>query len=212
MGRLITAGRAAFRAASDALGFDGPDGVVEFETGPVRPRLDMQAALESGRVRYSQFVFSRTDGGGGSTATQNIRPHVLADWTEIASRQTTFVGVAGTEVPPDHDAWVIEAGIEISSGANFTDASIWRRLATTPAGNADIILLHGDTRLVTAQMVRNATFDSPILLPLPWWIPPVSEQTGVNTLACSIRTTAAMTTNVCLSVLSAPRGVFRRLY
>jgi len=202
----------AFAAIADALGFQESDAATtEYENGPVRPTMDVQASLESSVVRYSQFVFSRTDPGGGVIGTASIRPHVLADWDEIASGNVTRVAVAGSEVPPDHDAWVIEVGLQVTSAASFVDASIWRQLDTVVAGSGDTVLWFGDatTRHLSITQAAGIT---PIILPLPWWIPPVDSQTGAVNLRVEIATGNAITTNVTLGVLSAPRGVLRRLY
>lgn len=210
---LFRSSQRAFRGISDALGLLEADAATtEFENGPVRPRLDVQASLESGVVRYSQFVFGRTDGAGGITSEHGISPHVLGNWSEIANRNKTEVGVAGSEVPPGHDAWIIEVGITNTAPANWTEASIWRQLNTAVAGSGDTILWHGAVSLNQGQVVRNAALDSPILLPLPWWLPPVDQETGSAGMLLRLVTSNAVSTVLTFGVLSAPQGVFRRLY
>ncbi len=210
---LFRGSRPSFRAIADALGLLQSDAATsEYENGPVRPILDVQASIEAG-VDYSEFILLRTDPGGGADTTVDVDVHVLADWTEIRNRGVTQVGVAGSEVPAAHDAWIIRAGVMVSSGVNFTSAALFTNTATVGAGTGAIPLWFGDSTVrggAAIEMIVNATLISPFLLPVPWWVPPVNQQLG--NLQFRLLTSGVVSTNLILGVLSAPQGTFKRLY
>jgi len=201
--------RASFRAIADALGFlEADSATTEYENGPVKPRLNVQASIEAG-VNFSSFIFLRTDSAGGADTTVDIDVHVLGDWAEIRNRGVTFVGVAGTEVPPTHDAWIISVGIDLTVGAAIDNAVIFYHASTVGAGSSRIPLYFGDT-VGAIGLLRGSVQASPIVLPLPWPILPVALQT--HSLRLKLNTNTVVSTNLTLGVLSAPPGVFRRLY
>lgn len=207
---LFKSSRPVFRSVADALGLLEADAATtEYESGPVKPRLDVQASLEA-VVNYSEFVLGRTDGAGGTDTTVDVDVHVLGDWDEIRRRNVTFVGVAGTEVPAAHDAWIIRVGVSATVPSNFETATLFTLSPTVVAGDANVPLFHADTVIVGELLARGAALDSPIILPLPWWVPPVNDQLG--SLKFRLNTSNAVSTNLVLGVLSAPRGTFRRLY
>lgn len=199
----------SFRAIGTALGLLEADAATtQYETGPVRPRMDVQASIEA-EVNYSEFVFLRTD-VGAVTSIVDIRPHVLGDWAEIIHRNSNFVGVAGSEVPPTHDAWVIYVGAQVSTLAPFTSGEIFSEASTVGAGASRIEYWFGDDAVANGGVTRGSAHDSPIMIPLPWWVPPTVQQT--STLKWRLVTSAAVSTNLSLGIISAPPGVFKRLY
>lgn len=201
----------AFRAIGDALGILTAEAVTEFEVGPVRPRLNVQASLEAGVVRYSEFILLRTDVGAADT-TVDVDVHVFDDWTEMRSRGQTFptTGVPGSEVPEDHDAWIIRIGISTTVSAAFLESEVWTETPTLGAGAGFTSMFHADQVTTQGFGARGATLESPIMMPLPWFVPPLSQSLG--SLRMRLRTSAITSTNLVLGVLSAPAGVFRRLY
>jgi len=207
---LYTPARKVFAAVVDALGFTGDGALTKIDLSAAIPTFDTQPSVESAQVRYSEFVLLRTD-AGAITSGVDIDPHVLGDWTEILNRGRILIGVGGSAVPDDHDAWVVRAGVMGTVAASFTDASIFTTAATTGSGSAQMELFFADTSDDANRPVfRAATHESPILIPLPWWVPPVDEQTG--SLRFRLVTSAAVSTNLTLGILSAPRGVLRRMY
>lgn len=209
MGRFRST-RAAFRSIADTLGFLEADAATtEYENGPVRPFLDVQGSIEH-QVVFSEFILGRTDVAAVDT-TVDVQVHVLGDWDEIRTGGVTFAGVAGSEVPPSWDAWIIRAGVSVSASAvNFTDADLFTVAPVIGVGSAMVDMWFGDTELPSGNVVRNSTHDSPQIVPYPWWIPPVDQQT--NTLRFRLRSSDAVTSNLVLGVLSAPPGTFKRLY
>ncbi len=207
---LFTPSRRVFAAFRDALQFSG-DGanLTKVELGHAQPIADLQASIEAAQVRYSDFILLRTDAAGGADSTVGIDVHVLADWSEIRNRGRNLAGVAGTEVPEEHDAWIIGAGVDVTVVAAIDEAEIWFRAPTIGLGQSRQMLYVGDFSL-TGPLTRNITNDSPILKPLPWPILPVGKQ--AHGLEFHLNTNAVVSSNLTLSVLSAPPGVFRRLY
>jgi len=205
---LVTPSRRVFRAIGDALGILTGDAVTEFDVGPVLPRLDVQPSLEAA-VNYSDFVLLRTDIAGGANTTVDVDVHVLTDWTGIRHRNRTLVNIPGSEVPAGHDAWIIRAGVSSTTGL-ITRCSLFWETATLGAGGGHVPLFYGDARLSNSALVRGPNLDSPLLLPLPWWVPPVAQLTAH--LRFELVTTGVISTNLVLGVLSAPPGTFRRLY
>lgn len=206
----------AFSALQDALGIlDSQGATTDYENGPVLPRLNVQAALESGVVRQAAFMKVVVDIAGGDETLFDARPHVLADWDEIAVGGVIFAGVAGTEVPPTHDAWITDIGVEIVTlAANFTSMALAMRQTTVAAGSAFRPIYFGNTTFTidttTLCITRNATFDDPIIGRLPLWVPPPSV--SAETIRGRLVTSNALTTTLMFEVLSAPRGVLQRLY
>ena len=148
---------------------------------------------------------------GAVNTTVDIDVHVLGDWSEIVEKGTTFVAVAGTEVDPLHDAWIVQCGIRLTVASALNGAEIIQRTEVVGAGFAGISHWFADTPTPqTACGARSATFLSPFNIPVPWRIPNVAEQVGK--MRFNLDTNAAVTTNLALGVLSAPPGVFRRLY
>jgi len=206
---LFTPARRVFGAVVDALGLGGGDGVLsKIDLAAAIPTFSTQASVESGQVRHSEFVLLRTD-VGAVVSTVDIMPHVLGDWTEIRNRNRTLVAIVGSAVPPEHDAWITYVGLQVTVDAALDNGSVFRASPTVGAGNADVELWFGDTALA-GKVFRAATHEPSIMVPLPWYIPPVSEQT--STLRFRLDSNAAGSFNLTLGVLSAPRGVLRRLY
>jgi len=205
----ITPANRVFNAVADALGFTDGSAVTKYELGPVRPRQDVQASIESGIVNYSEFILLRTD-VGAVTTTVNINPHTLADWTEIRNRGRTLVGLVGSEVPGDHDAWIISAGVTVTVVGAISNAEIFTETPTLGAGVASATLWFGDVANPRGGVMRAASRETPYTELLPWYMPPNKQQ--VFNLRFRLQTNAAVSTNLLLGVLSAPQGVFRRLY
>jgi len=206
---LFRSSRPVFRTIGDALGLlEANSATVDYENGPVRPRLDVQASIEAG-ANLSEFILLRTD-VGAVTDIVDVDVHVLADWTEIRHRNATFVGVAGTEVPPTHDAWILYVGVSTTLASAYTASSIFSTTPTVGAGDGNAIWFFADTVAAGFLATRTARFDPPNLIPLPWYIPPEAER--MTKLQFRLVTSAAVSTNLTFGVLSAPAGTFKRLY
>jgi len=200
-----------FRAIGDALGFvESDSATTEYENGPVRPRLNVQASIESGAVKINDFILSRTDAGGGANTTVDVNVHDLADWTEIRNRASTFVGVAGSEVPPGHDAWIIRVGVMSTAGAVVSSCEVFTDAPTVVAGFGGVPLYFANTPTASGLMLLTTGLNVPILLPLPWFVPRPLQK--IHDFRFRLTTTGVNTTNLTFTVLSAPQGVFRKLY
>jgi len=207
---LFKSSRPVFRAIGDALGLlESNSATTDYENGPVKPRLDVQASMEA-RADYREFLLLRTDVGAANT-TVDIDVHVLGDWTEITHNGVVFVAVAGSEIPPLHDAWIISAGVSLTIGASLDSCEIFSETAATGAGSGRVSRLFGDsTTAQLANVTRSTDLAPAIMTPFPWWIPNVAEQ--ASNLRFNLDTNAAVSTNLVLGVLSAPPGIFKRLY
>jgi len=203
---LIRPSRRVFRAIGDALGILDGSAITEFEIGPVKPRLDAAPSVEAAS-RYLQFMVGQVDGAGGATTVADLDPRTTADWTEVLVNGEPE---AGAEVGANEDCWVIGCYETNTSNANFTDTQIFFQLTRAPSLAPVEIVWLGDLSLSSNAVVRGAARDSPILKPLPWFIPP--RNVADLTLSHRTLTTNATTWTIVLEVLAAPRGTFKRLY
>lgn len=204
---LFTPARRVFGAVVDALGFTGDGALTKIDLEKAIPTFSTDASVEAAQVRYSEFILLRTDVGADDT-TVDVDVHVLGDWTEIRNRGRTLVGIAGSEVPPEHDAWIIRAGVATTVGASFTTANIFTDSPTLGAGSGQVPLYFGD--VIRIGRAGSLLSPSPYVQPPPWYVPPVAEQAG--SVRFNLATTGATSTNLTLAVLSAPPGVLKRLY
>ena len=196
-----------FSAIAEALGFLESDAATTgYENGPVKPRLDVGNSIQRSAV-WRRFIYGITT-VGADTTTINNDFYTAGTWDaiEILNRD---VGSAAGVVPESHEAIVVGVGARASVDANFTSVYI-RRLRTAAIGALQEALFFGDQSNGTDIVTRNATHDNPILLPLPWYFNPLSID-DVN-LSVTTETSAAATILTMFDVLSAPVGVFPRIW
>jgi len=207
---LFRGNRPVFRSIGETLGLlESESATTEFENGPVRPILDVQASIEA-VVDYSEFILLRTDSAGGADTTVDIDPHVLTDWSEIRNRGRTLIGIPGSAVPPTFDAWITTVGVTCSNASTLDEVEIFSLAPTVGAGNGQIIMFFGDTPTPFGHVLRGSADNPPFIVPLPWLIPPLGLQT--STLRMRLNTNGVVSTNLTLGVYSGPPGTFRRIY
>jgi len=208
---LISSGNRAFRAVADVLNFPGSAALTKIDINAAVPSFDVQGAIEAGVVRQIVLMRASVVGAGVITTNLTLDVHTAADWGEA------FVGgqlgtVADVIPGPREDVWVTGIGAHSTAFANFTSMFFFRRQVSGALGAGEMPLWFGDTSVGAANVVvaRNATHDSPILLPLPWWFP--APTVSSFDLHGEILTSNANTTVITCSLLAAREGVFKRLY
>ncbi len=204
---LFRSNRPVFRAIADSIGLlQGDAATSEFENGPVRPRLDVQASIEAA-CEYRTFVVSQND-AGADTSVLDLDFFDSGDWTEITERNRTFI--VSNPIPPLHEGWVIGMGAMSTVTASLTDIIVWREQPTAVSGIGSELLYKGNTAQSGLVISRGSVGASPILIDLPWWIPNLTVTNAL--MRTQITTSAATVTNLMFRVLSAPIGTFKRLY
>jgi len=197
-----------FVGIADALGLlEADSATTQYENGPVKPRLDVALSIQKTAV-WREFIFSRTDIAGGATTSVDLDFYdsTGGNWDEIFVRNSSAIL---DTIPAGHEAIVVEVGADTTVTAAFTSLQIARRRVTAGVGGAHQTLFFGDTPDSDLTLTRNATHDSPILMPLPWYfpVPAISDQV----IRARLVTLNATVTNLMFNVLSAPPGVFSRI-
>jgi len=194
-----------FSAIADFLGFlEVGAATTEYENGPVKPRLDVGLSIQKSAV-WRTFIYSVPHGAGATTASVTNDFFTSTNWDAIEVKNVASVL---NVVPPTHEAIVVGVGGRASVDANLTSISITRRRIAT-IGEAGITLFWGDTGENTNSVSRNSTHDSAILMPLPWYFPPLTLSNEEVIIATAASDTVTLVT--VFHVLSAPPGVFTRI-
>lgn len=206
---LFLPGNRAFKAVADALNFGGTRAITKIRDEVV-PGYDVQAAVEAGVAREIVLLKQIADIAGGATTSFKIDPHSFADWDEAYVNGVLKADIGASIPQPEEDCWILDAGVNITSSANWSFTFFYKRQTSVALATIDTSFFYADVSVSAGGTARGAVNASPILIPLPWWIPPT--RVSQNILNAVNVTTNAVDTTVKLTCLAAPPGVFRRLY
>jgi len=204
---LIIPGRRIFAAVSSALGLRGSKSLTKVDLEAAIAVFSTQPAVEASSTLRT-FIKSKTDIAGGATTEVTHDFRAPNSWDEIYTRRD--VGTATEGVPDDEEIWVIGAGVLATSSANFTRAMMYLEHPTIVTGDATESLYYADTASTAHVIGQAGALGTPFMTPLPWWLPLPGLSAGV--IKSTIVTSGVVTTNILFRVLSAPPGVFKRLY
>jgi len=201
---LFKPGFPTFSAIADFLGILEADGATtEYENGPVKPRLDVSLAIQKTAV-WRTFILIVSN-VGAITSTLELDFRTNDNWDAIRQRNRE----AFNPVPLTHEILVVGVGGMVSANGNVTSFSLVRRLVAV-VGPVNHTLFFADAGTDDATMTRGSENGSPVLVPLPWYFPlaDLSDQA----IRSQFITTGNATLSMSFNVLSAPPGVFSRIW